>query len=106
MPMKFHIVVYCVAAASLWRLWYSPREQVWWTVFIGLMLSIWSNRAVQAGIKVALRDLGYSDVSEVSNPTQEVMHTPDGAAIRFWMHAAVVINVATLIVSTVAFLFA
>jgi hypothetical protein len=57
-------------------------------------------------VKVALRDLGYSDPSKVSNPTQEAMQSPDGPAIKFWMRAAVVINVATLIISVMALLFA
>lgn len=104
--MKFHMLVYLVAIAALWRLWYSTQQSWWWIIFVGLILSLWSNRAVKAGVKVALRDLGYSDISEVSNPTEAAMHSPDGAAIRFWMHAAVVINVATLLLAIVGFLLA
>ena len=104
--MKFHVFVYVVAAAALWRLWYSPQQSLWWIVFVGLLLSLWSNRAVTAGVKVALRDLGYSDVSDVANPVEKAMHSPDGAAIRFWMHAAVVLNVATLLLAVVGFFFA
>lgn len=102
--MKFHVFVYLVAIAALWRLWQSPKEDLWWIVFVGLVLSVWSNRAVKAGVKVALRDLGHHDISKVSNPAEEAMKSPDGAAIKFWMHAAVVLNIVTLIVSLVGFI--
>ena len=87
-----------LAALSLWRLWATDHNVLWWCILSSAVASWFSAEAVRNAYKSAVSGARVTDEFEAVMADMEAKNSP---AVRFCANVSMVLTAITLILSVV-----